>query len=169
MTIAARFVGTGWPWSVRQGRELTATVRDSVEHSLQAAAGYTLDVMKRNIISKGTMMGSPFQPLAPYTLENKKNPSNRNRILIDTGDFISSFTIVRAAFNKYMAGVTSQESIEKAEMHENGGMNSINGMEGFVPARPFIRPVVENSGVKNNVQNMVYSHVNNMLKAISEL
>lgn len=171
MTFTMKKSGTGWPWAKRvvNSAAMQARIEVELEIGLKAVSAYVADMIKRNIIQKGRLGGRQFDPIAEITKQKKKNQSNRERILIDTGDMINDLGSYRAGKLKYLAGFRSQKQAEKAAFHEGGGMTVIEGRTVFVPARPFMQPIAEHSTVRSAVKNLMISHVGNVVMRIGKI
>lgn len=158
----------GWKWgNVLMGyAPVKETIEKVLDVALKAASALVVDQVKRNIIQKGTLVGAPFAPIAEITKRKKKNQSNRERILIDTGQMIDSLNAVKIGELDYNVGFGNAEAADKAAFHEEGGMTEIDGVAVFVPARPFMSPIVESSRVQAMVLQLVESQMHNIGKVL---
>lgn len=164
MNIRVLMTGGGWAKAKRGlGKQAAVKLKAATDIALQAGSAYLLDVIKRNIITKGEMMRQPFEPLSPMTIAKKKNPSNKNKILIDTGAMIRSLSAQKMKAGEYMIGFFGTEGAKKAAFHEVGGITTIEGRSVFVPARPFLGPVIESKSVEQNLTNLFQSAIHNVL------
>lgn len=109
---------------------------------------YYKRIIVKNIIASGTLVGKPFKPLSEITILLKGS----SKPLINTGDLIGNVTEELVSEVEGFVGLKRGDThlpsgelmADIAEIHEFGAI--IGGKGGktiIIPARPFIRPVIE--------------------------
>lgn len=108
---------------------------DEIEAMPGQAAGSiardTVEQMRENWTEGKDATGTPWQELAPATVAAKGDDS----ILYEEGDMFNDLGMeVNRSAGRAKIGFTSEESTQKAELHEHGVP------ERNLPARPIIEP-----------------------------
>lgn len=166
MKVTANTVGKGWNWTGKFNKtSFKKALEQELDKVLKAVANYLLDVIVRNVLAKGTILGQEFAPLAEITKIKKKNQENKDKILIDTGEMINNLQVVKVDNITYMIGFTDPVEVSKAAFLEVGGVTRIEGKVVFVPGRPFLSPLMNKDRKEWKIaQNMFDSHIMNFFK-----
>lgn len=115
-----------------------------------AIIGSTL--IKKNIMSGGSLVGAPFDGNSAVTVAAKGS----SKPLIDSGEFVGSVTQKVIDSETSFAGVLKL-AIHGANIpaiHENGTKRAGRGRKVVIPARPWMKPVAESDLLKNSVKKM---------------
>lgn len=101
------------------------------------------------------MGGRPSTPLSEYTIKHKRNPANKDRALIDTGQYLNSIQKIktyeiRNAIRYEVAPVEGTHNITGENLRKIGMIlefgdphNQLYGNPAPIPARPHFEPAYE--------------------------
>lgn len=123
--------------------------------ALNRLASFYERQIKQNIKSGGALTGKSFAPLAESTIRRKGS----SKPLIDTGEMLNSIITEIIDDNTAFVGIKSgtrhsggkEDTAQIAAVHEFGAL--IPG--GDVPARPFIRPVLEDEKIRSEAEEIM--------------
>jgi len=94
--------------------------------------------IKRNIKNQTYASEGRHAPLAESTKENKKNPSNRDKILLDTEEFVNSIGVFQNGYRTWVVGVQGDGELLARVMANEFGAPSRH-----LPARSTFRIEME--------------------------
>ena len=110
---------------------------------------YYKRIIVKNIMASGTLVGKPFKKLSDVTIIIKGS----SKPLINTGDMVGNITEKLISEVEGFVGLrrgdvhlpSGQNLADIGEIHEWGAImgESKSGKVTIIPARPFIRPVIE--------------------------
>lgn len=154
MTGSARLDGR---WDKTRGtlRRAARTGRARLRQALLREAATLAGTIKENIVQSGSLVGRPFKPNAPATVKRKK----RSKPLIHHGDLLNSIGAHKLNPDTVLVGIAGDAQAKNGKMgdyiaryaraNEYGAVRTTRGgTPVWIPARPFIRPVLEHTRAK---------------------
>lgn len=156
----AEQTGNGWKMFKGGSAGFARSFNRAAEGALDAVANYLVDAYKRNIISRGTLVKSPFVENADLTIALK----GHDRQLIDKGEMLGKFGKKKVKRNLIFVGWQPGKNADKASFLEIGGITRIGKRIVFVPGRPHRRPFLEHGGIRSTAQALFKTELNRRLK-----
>lgn len=157
-------VGGGWDQAQKMANKsaMGLKLNTAISKALRGVGGYLVDNLQRNIHSRGTLLGQPFVPNAEYTVIKK----GHDKPLIHTGGLGSSIKLHSTGDIEYFVGIRDDPYMERGKFLESGGVTTIEGATVFVPARPFMQPILHHAGIRTVAHSMFVASMNSSTKII---
>jgi hypothetical protein len=168
-------------WDAAMGwfRTFSSRLEQALNRGQERACLLLVRTIKQGLESGHPVGGQPFTPLHWFTIQEKGN----DRPMIEQGQLLESIDYRKVGFQSWFVGISRGEvhhsgfkTVELATILEEGalipvtmGMHTYLASKGFVlspqtqyihiPARPFLRPPIENRGVQEQMIKEISSEV----------
>lgn len=107
------------------------------------------EVIAARIRSNLKAQNYPHAPLAESTIEGKENPDNKDKILLDTEEFVNAIEVHQVGYRTWLVGVQGDEDLVKRTTANEFGAPAKN-----IPARPVFRPEIERVMASGRLRNL---------------
>lgn len=182
---AVRLTGE-WDSCMTWFQTFSSRLEQALNRGQERACLLLVRTIKQGVESGHPVGGQAFTPLHWFTIQEKGN----DRPLIEQGDLLNSIKFKKVGFQSWFVGIFRGEvhhsgfkTVELATIMENGAlipvtmeMHTYLASKGFVlhpqtqyihiPARPFLRPPIENRGVQ---ELMIREISNEVVKVMSKV
>lgn len=161
--FGVRFTGNAWDRIPILTNGVSAPLLRHIDLGLRGVGGYLVDVLRRNILARGTILDAPFAPNARLTIRLKGS----DRPLLHTGGLMNAVRFERVSVNLYTVGITDPMYARRGEFLEKGGMTEIDGRSVLVPARPWLSPLRQKQSVVTTAQVLFKTSVERFLRELA--